>query len=248
MERASDARWPLYSGDELDAIPPPTWLIDGMVTDGMTVVVGDPGSAKTFLALDWALSIASGAPWLAESVTQRNVLYVTGEGTAGLPARRRSWITARQRDTAGFYCIPHPVNLLDPDDEEALSADVYATDAKLLVIDTLARCMAGDENSAQDMGGFVSVLDRIRAERACASLVVHHTGVEGGRPRGSTALRGAADTLVHMKHDDGDVEMTCWKQKDAAPFPKWHMKLRQVGDSCVLAPSLMPPRKNREVF
>lgn len=244
---ADNRRWPLLSGEELDHLPPPTWLIDGMVTDGLTVLAGDPASGKTFLALDWALCIASGQPWLQTAVTERPVLYVTGEGTAGLPARRRAWIANRGHPQARFYCIPHPVNLLDDDDVEALSADVYAVGAGLLVIDTLARCMAGDENSAQDMGGFVSALDRIRSERSCAALVVHHTGVEKGRPRGSTALHGAVDTMAHLSNDNGDVELKCWKQKDAAPFPRWNLKLRQVGDSCVLAPSLMPPKK-REPF
>lgn len=244
----TDRKWPLYSGDELDSIPPPSWLIDGMVTDGMTVLAGDPASGKTFLALAWALSVASGRPWLGTAVTQRTVLYVTGEGTAGLPARRRAWLADNNHPVDRFFCIPHPVNLLDPDDVDSLSDDVYSTGAGWLVIDTLARCMAGDENSAQDMGGFVSALDRIRSERNCASLVVHHTGVDKGRPRGSTALRGAADTMAHVKHDSGDVELTCWKQKDAAPFPRWNLKLGEVGDSCVLSPSLMPPRKNRGVF
>lgn len=243
-ETTGKRRWPLYSDDELDSIPPPSWLVNGIITDGLTVLVGDPGAAKTFVALDWALSIASGDSWGGLWVRRRNTLYVTGEGTAGIPARRRAWRKHREVSTAGFFCIPHPVNLLDPDDSEGLSEDVHTTDAGLLVIDTLARSMAGDENSAQDMGAFVASLDRIRSERSCAALVVHHTGVEGSRPRGSTALRGAADTLIHASLDDqGEVELACWKQKDAIPFNRTRLRLAPMGESCVLMPSPVPPQR-----
>ena len=62
----------------------------------------------------------------------------------------------------------------------------------LVTLDTLARNMDGDENSTQDMNGFVSAVDTyIRRPYAAHVSVVHHTGWhDDKRMRGSRALEG----------------------------------------------------------
>src|SRR5438034_1345408 len=82
----------------------------------------------------------------------------------------------------------------------------------LVGVDTLARCfVGGEENSAKDMGLFVAGLDRLRAATGAAVLVVHHTGRESGRERGSTALSGAVDTLMVIERHpkDGSRWLKC---------------------------------------
>jgi RecA-family ATPase len=89
----------------------------------------------------------------------------------------------------------------------------------LVIIDTLARCMiGGDENSARDMGLFVEACSRVQKTGA-AVMVIHHTGKNSATgPRGSSALFGAADTIIELSNDDGLIQLRCEKSKDAKPF------------------------------
>jgi hypothetical protein len=89
----------------------------------------------------------------------------------------------------------------------------------LVVIDTLARCFDGDENLQEDMGRFIGGVDRLRRDFNATVVVVHHTRLGADRERGSTAFRGAADTMVHCERlNDTELEISCNKQKDAVEF------------------------------
>jgi lipopolysaccharide transport system ATP-binding protein len=45
--------------DELEALPAPTWLIADLIADhGLSVLYGDPGAGKSFIAIDMALRLA----------------------------------------------------------------------------------------------------------------------------------------------------------------------------------------------
>jgi len=231
-----DRIWPLYSESELADLPEPSWLVDGHLTDGFTVAYGPPGGGKTFLALSWAMSVGSGRAWHGHGVKGSPVLYVSGEGVGGLARRTHAWKVAENVWSPKLYVIPFGVRLMEQQHVVGLRGDVHSTGAKLVVIDTLARSMAGaDENSAQDMGMVVQALDWLRDRTGCAVLVVHHSGVDGSRPRGSTALFGAADTLIKVEGDGRMVDVTCEKQKDAEPFRRKSFELAPAGSSVSLA-------------
>ena len=232
-----DRLWPLYHISELGDVPAPKWLVDGMVTDGMTVVYGPPGAGKTFLALSMAMSLGSGHGWHGRQVEQTPVVYVSGEGVGGLDRRIHGWQIAEGVTTSKVYVVPFGVRFGgEREHATALRADIHACGAGLLVVDTLARSMAGsDENSSLDMGRHIQALDWLREKTGCGVLIVHHSGVEGSRPRGSTALFGAADTLIKVEGDGRMVQVSCEKQKDAAPFRKVWFELATAGKSVSLA-------------
>ena len=113
----------------------------------------------------------------------------------------------------------------------------------LIVIDTLARTLVGaDENSAKEVGEYIAAVDLIRKETGAAVLLVHHIGKNSIRgERGSSALRGAADTMMSLtlSKQPSAFTLECTKQKDAREFDKIHLGLKTVdfGDgesSCVI--------------
>jgi RecA-family ATPase len=233
----SDRLWPLYSDTELGDIPQPKWLIDQHVTDGLTVMYGPPKSGKTFMALDWALSMASGRDWHGNKAEPSPVLYVSGEGAGGLHKRVTAWKKANGVGSSRLYFIPFGARIVEREHVVQLRQDVHATGARLLVIDTLARSMAGkDENSAQDMGTAIQALDWLREKEGCGVLVLHHSGVDGTRPRGSTALFGAADTLIRVEGEGNMMKLSCEGQKDAMPFRPAHFQLKRTDPSVTLSP------------
>lgn len=232
----ADRLWPLYSESDLADLPEPEWLVNGILSDGMSVMYGPPKAGKTFVALSMALHVASGTSWFDNKTSKGPVLYVSGEGQGGLHKRIEGWKHATAIKQSDLYVIPFPVRLGVPEHVSALIADTHAVGAKLVIIDTLARSMSGmDENSAQDMGKVIAGLGYLKAQTNCGILILHHSGVEGTRPRGSTALFGAADTLMRVAGDGTTLALSCEGQKDAAPFRTRHFQLTPAARSLALS-------------
>ncbi len=92
----ASAGYPLLSAAELAALPPPSWLIDGMVpAGGLNVLYGASGAGKSFLGLDFALCTATGLAWWGRDVAQGGVAFIAAEGVAGLSARVDAWTQER---------------------------------------------------------------------------------------------------------------------------------------------------------
>jgi RecA-family ATPase len=235
---------------ELDNLPDLAWHIDRhFPTNGLVAIVGPSGVGKSFVALDYALCIATGRPYLGTYDVQAGpVLYIASEGAAGLKKRVRAWMKhyGLTELPANMVVVPYAFDMLSPDEQKPLAViineDLRAYPS-FVVVDTLARNFgAGNDNSSQDMGKFVAMCDWLREGCKCTAAVVHHTGKdETKKERGSTALRGACDTLLLLEEADGGkgVLVRCDKQKDAEPFESYILRKQKVSlsdevDSLVL--------------
>ena len=215
------------STTELRTLPPVAWLIDRvLVAFAFVVLYGPSGVGKSFLALDLALTVASGAPWLDGSPTTGGwVLYIAAEGAAGLTRRIDSWCQERGLpEPERIRWMPDAVNLLDAATvaHAVERINEMPEPPALLVIDTMARSMVdGDENSARDVGRFVAAVDQLRAAANNATaLVIHHTGKKGDDERGSSSLRGASDQMMLMADTGNGLRLEHRKLKDFdAPKP-----------------------------
>ena len=79
--------------DELRELPQPDTLVSGLLDlDSLAVLYGPPKAYKSFVALDWALSVATGSWWQGRRVEPCHVLYVAAEGVSGLWARVDAWM------------------------------------------------------------------------------------------------------------------------------------------------------------
>ncbi|MDP9375637.1 MAG: AAA family ATPase, partial [Chloroflexota bacterium] len=219
---------------EIKCQPPPAWLVDGvLVRDTLAAIVGPPASCKSFVALDVALSVATGHPWLDHGVHQSTVVYISAEGSAGLGRRIAAWERARRVDAekAPCYVLPEAVQFLQAGDVDAILAAVGELPAEpgLVVVDTLARCfVGGEENSARDMGFLVAAVERLRQTTGACVVLIHHVNKTTGKMRGSTALEGAMDTIVAARRDGTLVTLACDKQKDADEFAAFHLTKRVI--------------------
>ena len=242
----------LYSTEELLKMPPPEWLIDPIIpAGGLVGLYGPPGVGKSFLAIDMALSVACGRPWQGHPVQSGYVLYVSAEGGTGIGKRVAAWLKTRvvePREAKVAWLtesIPVYSESADLDRLMLRISEEVDEQPKLVIIDTLARCFDGDENQQEDMGRFVSGVDKLRHEFGATLMVVHHTRLDGDRERGNTAFRGAADAMLSISRGKGGLALNCNKQKDSEEFQVHNFDLITVPgtDSCVIATNAKKNRK-----
>lgn len=188
--------------DEIAQLPKLTWLIDQHLPEnGLGVIYGQPKSGKTFVAVSMACAVAAGVPWLGERVPRAGtVVYIYAEGWRSTHKRVQVWKAYHNIPRlARFYAIPCPVAIPDEQDLTTMCSAIAGRGIApdLIVIDTLARCFGGlNESSTQDMSKFVESCDSLRMDAfpGCSVLIVHHSGKnEAAGARGSNALLGAVD-------------------------------------------------------
>ena len=219
---------PVLSLDDIQRLPPVQWLVQDLIPKGsLAMLYGEPGCGKTFIALDIALSVAHKAVWHDYDVNGGQVVYVAGEGVGGLKKRISAWhIHNEMEQHAPFIVIPTSIDLMADEDCGNLADTIRAVatdDVALVIFDTLARSMTGDENSSQDTSVVVKAMDNIRESFGCGVLAVHHSGKDSSRKaRGSSAWLGAVDASIKVERLGETVSMTVEKQKDAEMIdPMW---------------------------
>lgn len=218
----------------------PEFLIDGLIeTQNLSLIFGDPGCGKTFLALDLAACVASGREFHGREVMQGPVVYIAGEGHNGIIRRFMAW--AKENDIADpgalpFFKSERAANFLDGATMKVVAAECDRIagqhgEPRLIVVDTVARSFGiGDENSTQDMGQFICAVDDLQARYPGATiLLVHHTGHgDKSRARGAMALKGALDAEYRVAKSSNIVTMTATKMKDAPEPPEIAFELLDV--------------------
>ena len=226
-------------------IKDPDYLVNGIIeTPTLVGLIGPSGSGKTFVALDMAMSIATGTPYHSMEVKAGSVIMSAGEGHKGIKRRVIAWCTHHGHDSlnANLALTDRAVDLFN---EVNFQAFCHAVDAiaqakgspRLIIIDTVARHMRGmDENSAKDMGELIRMADKLKDKYQCAVMLVHHTGhANQDRARGSTAFKGALDTeIVVSPLGDNNLTIKCEKQKDGAPFESKQFTKISVEKSIIL--------------
>jgi KaiC/GvpD/RAD55 family RecA-like ATPase len=225
MGSEGTGRFKLLTPAELDNLPEPSWLIEGILpANALAVLYGLPGAGKTFIALSIALSIAAGHEWCGKRTSLGSVLYVAAEGLFGLRLRaqvyqgRHGIVAERIRYLGDAFDLRQPTDI----DKFVSSIETAGLHPDLIVLDTLARLIHGaDENSSKDIGETIRAMDDLRRRFGATVLLVHHTGKDGEKERGSGALRGAADVMIKctMRADQKSVSFECDKMKEAEPFP-----------------------------
>lgn len=210
----------LLTRDRLADLPKPDWMIDRILTrHAYAVLAGRRSTYKSFLALDWGLSLATARPWQGRTSQRARVLYVVGEGAYGLEQRVAAWEQAWgiDVDPDWFVVYPAAINLFKGGRVGELVQIVGEDQYGLVIFDTLRRMSSGaDANHERDMGLVVDRLDRVkRATDNGSVLMVAHTDKGNNGTRGSSAIEDDADIVWRTEVDEGLLKLSCSKMKDA---------------------------------
>jgi hypothetical protein len=197
------------------------WLVDKLIQPkAMSVVYGESNVGKTALVMSLAYRIATGRPFAGRRTHKGVVVYIAAEASTSAQNRLHALIEHHGDDRAAvpFLLVPCLVDLRNSAADVDALVDLIADMAKprggavLIVVDTLSRAFAGgNENSPDDMGAFVTNVDRLRVRTAAHVLVIHHSGKDLAKgARGHSLLRAATDTEIEIQA--GMAKIT--KQRD----------------------------------
>jgi putative DNA primase/helicase len=228
----------LIPADEFSAQPSPiSWLVKRWIQDQALVMVHGPsGGGKTFVVLDWCLRIASSTTdWCGNKVRPGHVVYLAGEGHHGLRGRIAAWKHHHQSGKLNMWLSKHGCDLNTPAGYLKVVEHIrmLPETPKVIVVDTLHRFLAGDENSAQDAKTMLDACGNLMMEFNCTVILVHHTGVSDEaqhRARGSSAWRGALDIEISVipGKDKQPMQLVQRKSKDAEIAEPVYLDLQQV--------------------
>ena len=199
----------------LSQVTNPNWLIKDVVeTESLMQIYGAPKSGKSFVAIAMSCAIASGQDFYGNKAFKKPVLYICGEGQRGVKRRLSAWQQA-QYSLSGIplYLSDRAVRIGDKDDFERLTQEIEAIkaiegDIGMIVVDTFQRNFGGgNENSAEDVGNFIHQLDGLISVYGCNVCIVHHSGHEGNRARGSSVIGASLDYEFKVQRTDKSEEM-----------------------------------------
>jgi hypothetical protein len=221
-------------GHDMAAVMDRPYIVKDLLDRGaISLLLGAPGTAKTFVGIDLAHHIFEGIPWAGQRVGQAASLYIAAEG--GLMFANR--MAARK---ARFAVLRHPISLggetgMDGPPLAELVNHLAATQGVtfgLIVVDTLARAMGGaDENAGPDMGALLRAVEGLRDATGAHVMLVHHTGKDQSRgARGHSSLFGAVDTelTLTVDRDTKRRTLTVTKQRDGEDGREFGFRLRKV--------------------
>jgi hypothetical protein len=225
--------WAIESArDYIERYPLQTFLVDGILPErGIAAIWGPSGSGKTFVVLDLVACVAGKRDWLGGRTKHGDVGYIVAEGHAGFGERLRAARTGGL-DLDRLHILSEPVNFLEETFDPVEVARRFPDSVRLLVVDTLAATMHGDENTSRDMGMYVGRLRALADEMKCLAVVVHHIGKDVTKgERGHSSFRAALDASIAVEHDEKDTYR--WlipsKARDSAVRARMGFTLDVVG-------------------
>jgi len=241
----------VLDSDEIFAeLAKPDDLIDEVIRRGSLVqCVAYGSSGKTWLAVDAALSVAAGVPWLGRFSCKTGLVTYVDYENGRYEMRRRFQKIARGRG------LPFPVRGIElasmpngymSDDSFGARMMTQAKGRDLVIIDTLKAANPGvDENDSRMRNG-LDQLRRVGEATGCAFLVLVHSKKVSGSTmtidpreagRGSSAIFDAADSVLHVIYEkDEPMHVTQTKARTGRTIAPFDVTIEDVSEGvCVLA-------------
>jgi hypothetical protein len=213
--------------------PGPAWLIEELWgASAVGLVAGHPKSGKTWLALDLALSVASGTPCLGRYAVRqpgRALVYLAEDSLEA--TRQRVQAMAAHRglglDQLDLHVISAERLRLDYDDDRAALFETVRTfQPRLLLLDPLVRLHRMNENDAVEMAELLGGLRELQKRFSTAVVVVHHTRKCGAAPgqagqglRGSSDLWAWSDSNLYLRRGSRHQLLVMEHRSAPAPDP-----------------------------
>ena len=222
----------------------PFLVPEAIPAGAITLIVGQPGAKKSWLAYALALATARGGEWLGRAVTPwgkapgaGSVVIFNYDNPTNECGRRFKRLGMVAADPIFFHSDEqNPLRL--PKAADDLIAISQALKPALIIADSFRQSHMSDENSSAEMADVMRTYKALCTGGA-AVVVVHHAskselsqGID--KVRGSGEIAASADAIIQVaKTDTDDLDSAtwskhrCWAMSDAAS--NFAFELRDVG-------------------
>lgn len=213
LKQAAEPRRHYRRVDLDQPIPDVDWLVDDLfVKREVTLLAGDGGSGKSWLAMALATAVARGdKTFLGQPLRHGGkVLYVEQENPLQLALMRFAALSSSEK-------FPHQgidpllkknlellwyagVNLYE--EPQLLLEEAVELEPELVVVDSMTSVSIGvkSENDSAEMSRIMrGALIPIARESGAAVVVLHHSDKGGSGARGSSEIRNGADQVLSIK-------------------------------------------------
>ena len=222
---------------------PSPMIVEDLIPKGLTVLGGTSKIGKSWMALDLAISVAAGAPFLGKPTTKTGVLYFCLEDT-GLRIRNRMH-KLTDESPPGLYLSGSSERLGSGFVRDIISFLREHPDVEIIIIDTLQKIRGSDDGTGTYAKDYeeIAKLKEIADLNGKAIVVIHHLRKLQDKHdpyneiAGSTAITGASDTNMVLKKPEGSCTAVLYvRGRDIEErklilefrFPRWNV-LEELG-------------------
>lgn len=176
-------------------IKPIVWNVEKLIpTEGITLIMGEPGCGKTWLALDVAVHMSQGRSMYNRSCLKKNVLFIAAEGGSNRMCDRVNRMfsgVVKEEDFEDSLFWEAMILKLDlEEDLQVLRTMIEKNNIGMCILDPFVRLLGDtDENNNTSVAKIFASLYEISLKYGCDFILLHHTGK--GVQRGPYGARGA---------------------------------------------------------
>ena len=189
---------------------PMRFFVDGLVPEGITLLAGLPKAGKSWLALDLAVAVSQGKPFLGKTTERSCVLYLALEDSERRIHDRIKQISGPEDDLSNLYFSTTSPRLGDGLSEEISNTVLQHAKIRLIVIDVFqrirmcnkfSRAAAAYSVDYEELGALRNIVSRFQV----SILLNHHLrkSTDEFNPfneiHGSNGLTGSVDTMLVLK-------------------------------------------------
>ncbi|MCU1362770.1 MAG: hypothetical protein JWM55_598 [Acidimicrobiaceae bacterium] len=192
--------------------PPIQYVVEGIIPEGLTILVAAPKIGKSWMVLGLAKSLSSGTPVFGKLATARirPVLYFALEDG---PRRLQDRLLQLGEDVGSVGL--EFVTELNGDVNEIIRNFVAAhrTHDPIVILDTLGKILVSDGNAGRYVAEYQFMADlkeTVSSEPGASLIVVHHSRKADASDyldavSGTQGLAGAADTVMVLTRARGNT-------------------------------------------
>ncbi len=182
----------------------PSWVIEDLLTAGLSLLVGSPKAGKSWMALKMALCVSTGTPFWDLQTNASDVLYLCLEDTKSRIQQRLWKLTD---EASPRLHIATSASKIGGDLISQLREFVVSNpETRLIIIDTLqmVRSVSKDSAYAADYGD-MNALKKFADKNGLAILCIHHNRKMGDSDvfntvSGTDGITGAADCTMILNN------------------------------------------------
>lgn len=199
-----------------EKMPPEEWLINNVIpSEGFVFFVGAEATGKSFYTLTIADSIATGKPWLGQFLVKKStkILFIDKENTRRRTKNRLRGLGITKESGDKMFRIKFPQYFqLEANEQEAkepgndgfsgiahmASELVKEEKIGLIIVDSFADVMIGNENAAGDVQKFFDGFRQLFP--GATVLVLHHENKpsQGVVRTASQKMRGSSNIAAQI--------------------------------------------------